>query len=149
MDFLIVALAVRLVGTVFLASLLGAGLWLLSVMLVASYSFASETMVLLSTILAFGVGAGIVAWIIEVRQEEIERGGGWIRLAAFTALAVGMTAAGLFLIGGILLDKGGAFNPYGPHGTPEVVGAWLGSALGATLVPGVRGVWRVAHRQEP
>lgn len=149
MDFLIVALAARLLGTVFLASLLGASLWLLSVVLVASYSFANDAMVLLSTILGFGVGAGVIAWVIEVRQEEIERGGGWVRLAAFVALAVAMTAAGLFLIGGILLDGGAAYNPYGAHGTPEVVGAWLGSAFGATLVPGVRGIWRVAHRQEP
>jgi len=149
MDFLIVALAVRLMGTVFLASLLGAGLWLLGVMLVASYSFASEAMVVLSTILAFGVGAGVVAWVIEVRQEEIERADQWVRLVALVALAVAMTAAGLLLIGGVLLDEHAAYNPYGAHGTPEVVGAWLGSALGATLFPGVRGVWRVAHGREP
>ena len=149
MDFLIVALTVRLAGTVFLASLLGAGLWLLGVMLLASSSSASGAVVQLSTILGFGVGAGIVAWIIDVRMEEVEGGSGWVRLAAFVALAVGMTAAGLFLIGGILLDDGEAFNPAGAHGTPEVVGAWLGSALGATLVPGVRGTWRVAHRREP
>jgi len=43
----------------------------------------------------------------------------------------------------------GEYNPHGAHGTPEVVGAWLGSLLGATLVPGVRGAWRVAHRREP
>ena len=49
MDFLIVALAARLVGTAFLASLFGAGLWLLGTMLVASYSFGNEAAVLLST----------------------------------------------------------------------------------------------------
>ena len=148
MDFLIVALAARLVGTVFLVGLFGGGLWLLSTVLVASSSFGKEAVVLLSTILAFGVSASVIAWAIELRQEEIERGP-WMRLVALVALAVATTAAGLFLIGGILLDEHGEFNPYGPHGTPEVVGAWLGSVLGATLVPAVRGVWRVAHRREP
>ena len=148
MDFLLVALVARVVGTMFLAGLFSAGLWLLGTVLVASSSPGNEAVVLLSTILGFGVSAGVIAWVIELRQEEIERGA-WMRLVTLVALAVGMTAVGLFLIGGILLDEHGEFNPYGPHGTPEVVGAWLGSVLGATLVPAVRGVWRVAHRREP
>ena len=148
MDFLIVALVARLVGTVFLAGLFGAGLWLLGTVFVASYSPGNEAVILLSTILGFGVSAGVIAWVIELRQEEIERGA-WMRLVTLVALAVAVTAVGLFLVGGVLLDEHGEFNPHGPHGTPEVVGAWLGSVLGATLVPAVRGVWRVAHRREP
>lgn len=148
MDFLLVALVARVVGTMFLAGLFSAGLWLLGTVFVASSSPGNEAVVLLSTILGFGVSAGVIAWVIELRQEEIERGA-WMRLVTLVALAVAMTAVGLFLIGGILLDEHGEFNPYGPHGTPEVVGAWLGSVLGATLVPAVRGVWRVAHRREP
>ncbi len=148
MDFLLVALVARVVGTMFLAGLFSAGLWLLGTVFVASSSPGNEAVVLLSTILGFGVSAGVIAWVIELRQEEIERGA-WMRLVTLVALAVAMTAVGLFLVGGILLDEHGEFNPYGPHGTPEVVGAWLGSVLGATLVPAVRGVWRVAHRREP
>ncbi len=148
MDFLLVALVARVVGTMFLAGLFSAGLWLLGTVFVASSSPGNEAVVLLSTILGFGVSAGVIAWVIELRQEEIERGA-WMRLVTLVALAVAMTAVGLFLVGGILLDEHGEFNPYGPHGTPEVVGAWVGSVLGATLVPAVRGVWRVAHRREP
>jgi len=148
MDFLIVALVARVLGTMFLASLLGGGLWLLGTVFTASYSVGNETVVLVRTILGFGVSAGVVAWVVEVRQEETERGG-WMRLIALVALAVAMTAAGLFVLGGMMLTGQGEYNPHGAHGTPEVVGAWLGSLLGATLVPGVRGAWRVAHRREP
>ena len=148
MDVLIVALVARLVGTVFLAGLFGAGLWLLGTMLVASYSVGNEAAVLLVAILGFGVSAGVISWVIELRQEEIERDA-WMRLVALVAVAVAMTAAGLFLIGVVLLDEGGEYNPHGAQGTPDLVGAWVGSVLGATLVPTVRGVWRVAHGREP
>ena len=148
MDYLVVALVARLAVTAFLSSCLGAGLWLLGTVFAASIYVGNEALVVLSTILGFGIGAGVVAWAIEVRQEELE-GGVWARLAWFLAVAMAMAAVGLFLIGGVLLDDRGTPNPSGPHGTPEVVGAWLGSAVGATLVPAVRGVWRVAHRREP
>ena len=59
-----------------------------------------------------------------------------------------MTAAGRFLVGGVLPNEQGAHNPHGAHGAPELVGAWVGSVLGATLVPADRGIWRVAHRCE-
>ena len=149
MDFLVVALVARLLGTAFLAGLFGGGIWLLGTMLAASHSVGNEAAVVPCTILGVGISAGVVAWAVEVRQEEIDLRGGLARLAVYVALAVAMTSAGLFLLGGVLLDGQGEYNPYGAHGTPEVVGAWLGSVLGATLAPGVRGVRRVAHRREP
>ncbi|MBM3956588.1 MAG: hypothetical protein FJ313_00875 [Gemmatimonadetes bacterium] len=149
MGYLIVALIVRVAGTAFLAGFVGGGVWLLGTMIAASYWFGNDTAVLLGAILGFGLGAGAAAWVVETRQEEIDIRGGWARLVAFLLLAVALTAAGLFLLGGTLLDGRGAYNPHGAHGTPEVVGAWLGSVAGAVLVPALRGFWRVAHGREP
>jgi len=134
MDFLIVALVARIVGTAFLSSLFGAGLWLLGIMLVAPYSIGNAAVIQLSTILGFGLAAGVVAWVIELHLEELE-GGRLVRLVAFLVVAMAMTATGLFLIGGVAFNDRGAYDPSGAHGTPELAG--------------VRGVWRVAHRREP
>jgi len=149
-DFLIVALTTRIVGTMFLASLLGAGLWLAGIVLLASFWAGNHVAAELNTILAFGTGAGIIAWVVELREEELTRAD-WLRPILLLALALGMTAAGLRVLGaGFLTEQASVgYAAHGEHGTPEIVGAWIGAMFGATLLPGVRGAWRVAHRREP
>src|SRR3970282_2260657 len=74
MDIVVVAVAVRVIVGFFIVSLAGFALWLASVVTVPPLTL-SETVIVVTPILAVGLGSGLVSWALWLRPESSVRRG--------------------------------------------------------------------------